>query len=319
MSSVRPFSLALLCAALAFSSTVPAQAQAVDPVVATRSGVSVTLSELDAGVRKVPEDMRGGYMRDATRVARLIDNLLTAKQIASKAREEGLDKEPAIAADIAMAKNEILAREFLDRQTASEADEAALEQLALQTYRANPERFKTEPVWDISYLLASTDGRDEAAAKQLAEDLLKRARAGEDLETLIKDATATQSSPNPPAGGSIKGADLLKMDTDFVVAVKSIKAAGEWSEPVRTRFGFHIARLDRFEPIRNREFADVKEELVAELRAKAEQNARTALIRSFSLQDTALNDEVIAALRTRYATPVDAADDDGSASAPSDD
>jgi peptidyl-prolyl cis-trans isomerase C len=296
--------------ALSICAVAPAAAQALspDPVVATRGEVSLLLSDLDAGLQKVPEDLRAGYMRDPERVARLVDNLLISKQIATQARKEGLHQEPLVAAVLAVAENELLTREYLQRMLPSPAEEEALEELARQTYRAHSDRFKSEPVWDISYLLASTDGREEADAKALAEELLVRARAGEELEVLIKDATAAQSTPQPPAGGSIKDADLVKMDAAFVTAVKSIKEPGAWSEPVRTRFGYHIARLDRFVPQGVRPFEAVREELITELRSKAQQTARTALIRRFSQQETELNDALIATLRDRY-QPAQAAEE----------
>lgn len=303
MPTMRRSGFALLLTLALATPAVSAQAQATDEVVASRGGVSLLMSELDSGLRQVPEEMRGAYMRDPTRVARLIDNLLIAKQIATEARNQGLHREPEMAADLLAAENELLVKAYLARQLPPPADEATLEELAIQTYRANPQRFRSEPVWDISYLLASTDGRSEDEAKALAESLLAKARAGEPLEDLIKEATSAQTTPDPPAGGSIKSADLAKMDTAFVVAVKSIQKEGDWSEPVRTRFGYHIARLDRFAPAAVRPLEEVKKELMDELRAQAQQTARTAAIRRFSQQDTQLNDELIAGLRQRYAIP----------------
>lgn len=126
----------------------------------------------------------------------------------------------------------------------------------------------------------STQQLEEAARR--AEDVSRRARAGEDFAQL---AIANSNSQTALEGGSLgwrRGPEIPTVLADLVVQLK----AGETSEPLRTPSGYHIVRLN-------------------ELRGEAAQglveqtNARHILLKPTEIQDDATVEQRLRAVRER--------------------
>ena len=126
----------------------------------------------------------------------------------------------------------------------------------------------------------STQQLEEAARR--AEDVSRRARAGEDFAQL---AIANSNSQTALEGGSLgwrRGPEIPTVLADLVVQLK----AGETSEPLRTPSGYHIVRLN-------------------ELRGEAAQglveqtHARHILLKPTEIQDDATVEQRLRAVRER--------------------
>ena len=126
----------------------------------------------------------------------------------------------------------------------------------------------------------STQQLEEAARR--AEDVSRRARAGEDFAQL---AIANSNSQTALEGGALgwrRGPEIPTVLADLVVPLK----AGETSEPLRTPSGYHIVRLN-------------------ELRGEAAQGlveqtqARHILLKPTEIQDDATVEQRLRAVRER--------------------
>lgn len=115
-------------------------------------------------------------------------------------------------------------------------------------YDDNPSRFEQPEMVRASHVLISTrdpeTGKElsddkKAAKRKLAEDVLKRARAGEDFAKLAKEY-----SEDP--GSKDKGGEYIfprkKMVPEFETAAFALKP-NEVSDIVTTQFGYHIIKL----------------------------------------------------------------------------
>jgi peptidyl-prolyl cis-trans isomerase C len=282
---------------LAMFAAFPVQPQIVDPVVASRGGVDILLSEVDAKVRMMPPDVQVGYTQDPDRIARLIDTLLLTKQVAVLAEQGDYAKSAEFKADLANARMDLLARYETDRQVALNTP-PDLEPLARERYRANPDQWMTPPGVDVRHLLVSTDGRDEAAAKAKAEELLARVKGGEDFVDLIVKESDEKSRDTRK--GFIPQVDPTRLDPDFVKALRKLKTVGEYSEVVRSAFGYHIIRLERADPPKLRPYDEVRPELMMAIREEFKQAKRNDFLRSLSNEQITFNGEVIKQLPTRY-------------------
>jgi peptidyl-prolyl cis-trans isomerase C len=133
-------------------------------------------------------------------------------------------------------------------------------------YDDNPSKFEQPEMVRASHILLGTrdpetnkEASDEqkAAKRKKAEELLKRARAGEDFAKLAKE-----NSDDP--GSKDKGGEYQfargQMVPEFEAAAFSLKT-NEVSDVVTTQFGYHIVKLSEKIPAKKVELAKVAPEV----------------------------------------------------------
>lgn len=136
---------------------------------------------------------------------------------------------------------------------------------AKQFYDTNPQYFQQSEQVRASHILIKTEGMDEAAkaeAKKKIEDILKRARGGEDFAALAK--TYTEDPGSKDTGGEYtfpKG----KMVPAFETAAFALEP-GQISDVVETQFGYHIIKLSEKIPAKTWSFDEIKTRLIADLK-----------------------------------------------------
>jgi peptidyl-prolyl cis-trans isomerase D len=158
------------------------------------------------------------------------------------------------------------------RQTAT-VPEAEIEAF----YKQNQQQYSTAEQAKAQHILFKIEGEDEAAVKTKAEEVLKRARSGEDFAALAKQFS--QDDSNNAKGGDLGEFGRGAMVPEFEQAAFALKA-GEISDLVKSPFGFHIIKLNGHRPAITRPLAEVRTEIEDQLKWKraqelAEQMAKT--------------------------------------------
>jgi peptidyl-prolyl cis-trans isomerase D len=108
-------------------------------------------------------------------------------------------------------------------------------------YKQNVGQYTTPGQVRASHILLQTEGKDDAAVKARAEELLKRARAGEDFAELAKANSEDQGSA--ANGGDLDYFGRGRMVPEFEQAAFAMKA-GDISDLVKSQFGYHIIKLE---------------------------------------------------------------------------
>ena len=70
------------------------------------------------------------------------------------------------------------------------------------------------------------------------------------------------------------------MDPAFEAAAFALQKQGELSEPVKSKFGYHLIRLDDIKPSRQLAFEEVSADLMEKLKAQFLETRRAQVIRS---------------------------------------
>jgi len=125
-----------------------------------------------------------------------------------------------------------------------------------------PERFVDAEQRRGSHILVES-GDDEAAARARAESLLEQARSGADFSALARENSDDIGSK--AQGGDLGWSTREVYETPFAEALFAMQK-GEIRGPVKTRFGYHIIRLEDVRPAHQRPFDEVRAELEAEYR-----------------------------------------------------
>jgi len=143
-------------------------------------------------------------------------------------------------------------------------DDAQLRAYYDEQKSKTPERFTQGEQRRVHHILLSvTAPKDDAAAKAKAEEVLKRAQAGEDFSKLAKEFS--QDTGSAAQGGDLGWSERKAWVAPFADAAFAMKV-GEIRGPVKTQFGYHIIKLDGIQPATVKTFDQAKAELETEYR-----------------------------------------------------
>jgi peptidyl-prolyl cis-trans isomerase D len=141
-------------------------------------------------------------------------------------------------------------------------------------YKQNLSQYTTPAQVRASHILFKTEGKDENAVRAQAETVLQQAKApGADFDALARQYSEDES--NKDRGGDLDYFGRGRMVPEFEAAAFGMKS-GDISDLVKTSFGFHIIKVVDSQAEVVRSMADVREEIVDQLRwQRAQQEAET--------------------------------------------
>jgi peptidyl-prolyl cis-trans isomerase C len=276
-----------------------------DEVVAKGKGVEVKRAQLDEEVIRIKSQLAAaGQPIPAAQIKMVEQNILdqmialqllkgkatpedktAAKAIAEKrfaAAKERLGSEDVLKMRL---KAEGLTEEELVGKWTEQATAEAVVKRELKVditeadvkkfYEENPARFEQPESVRVSHILFSTRDSSQqelsedkkAAKKKLAEEILKRARGGEDFAKLVKEFSEDPGSKD--TGGEYTFA-RGRMVPEFEAAAFAL-SQGQISEVVTTQFGYHVIKLSEKIPAKKMEFDKVAPELKEGLAQQAVQ------------------------------------------------
>lgn len=256
---------------------------------------SITSQDIQADSLRMPMEMRSIVLAKPQTVTQIASNLYVRRAMAQQAEQEAMEKDPAVAAALRVARDKVLSdlwMEKMDRLNEPKSESA--ESLARANYKAKPERFKVDEQVRARHILIA--GK-EAAARAQAEKVLEEIKAGADFAKLAAERSADK-------GSAAKGGDLGffgrgKMVPEFEAAVFALQATGDLSGVVESQFGYHIIQLQEKKPASIRSFEEVKDELIKEVSTNVKHEARVAYAQKVQ-QGMKVNVEAIEGLANRY-------------------
>ncbi len=110
-------------------------------------------------------------------------------------------------------------------------------------YEARPDRFRAPALYEAAHILIATPpGTDRAEARARADALLDELRADPGrFGALAREYSACSSAANGGALGQISSGDTVP---EFEAVLVALPEGAIAPEPVETRYGFHLIRLD---------------------------------------------------------------------------
>jgi peptidyl-prolyl cis-trans isomerase C len=163
-------------------------------------------------------------------------------------------------------------KQFNAKMVVSDAEVQKFYDDNLEKYFKKPESARA------SHILIGSDEKaspeDRKKAKEKAEALLKRVKAGEDFAALAK---SDSTCPSASQGGDLGNFSRGQMVPPFEKAAFALKK-GEVSEVVETQFGYHIIKLTEKQEASTEKFADVKAKIAEFLKREKTQNAVVELV-----------------------------------------
>lgn len=153
-------------------------------------------------------------------------------------------------------------------------------------YETNLEDFKSPKTVEARHILLKlsqdASAEDVAAAKEKIENILKMAKEDQNFAELAKQYSEGPTKDKGGYLGTFRKESMVKPFADKAFSMK----AGEISEPVRTRFGWHLIKVEKVNPAGTKSFRDAKAEIQKKLqdehsRAFAYEDAEAAYDSSY--------------------------------------
>ncbi len=287
-------SLSILSVVLAFSLPSDTSAQ----MLIKRGDIELDLKDIDARMSRFPSGEAAQFARDPENFQRMLTQLLNNRALAKEARELGLDRDPNVQRDLELAIEEILAIHRANYLFSPEAM-PDFDQLARERYLADPGKWAVPDTRIVRHVLVGSTDRSNEEALEIAVQVRKAAEEGRSFDELVE-----QYSDDPGKAenaGRYTVDDPAKFDPDFAAAVGVMTKVGEITGPVRTRFGYHIIRLEGIVPGRMRSFDEVKDNIVRQLVSDYRKTARgDHLARLWMGKEEEANEELLRELPRRY-------------------
>jgi peptidyl-prolyl cis-trans isomerase D len=143
-----------------------------------------------------------------------------------------------------------------------------------QLYESEIDRFTQPERRDVRHILITVDPNADAAAAEASKARImairKRIESGEDFAKVAKEVS--QDPGSAAQGGDLGFIEKGLMDPAFDQAAFALKQ-GQLSEPVRTRFGYHLIQVTKIEPAKVKPFAAVKDQLLAQAKKRQSEGA----------------------------------------------
>ena len=196
-------------------------------------------------------DARQGW-EEATRA------LVVRELLAQRAQALGLVAEPQSVDGLRETEEEALIRALLEQEVRTPR---ADEETCRRYYLTNPARFRSPDLFEPAHILFQAAREDEAAyalALERARAVLAEVTA--DPRRFEEMARALSDCPSAAEGGRL--GQVARGDTtpEFEAALLQLEPGETCAEPVLTRYGVHVLRLERkvagrllpFEAVRDR-------------------------------------------------------------------
>jgi len=214
----------------------------------------ITVKDLKDRISALPPFFRAIYRTEESR-RKLLESLINTELYSKEAERLGLDKDPAIKKRLEYERKRLLSNEFIQRYTKVTVTEEEVRRY----YQENKDKFKTPEQISARHILVKTE--------QEAKEILNQLKAGEDFSKIAMEKSI---APSKNKGGNLGWFSRGKMVPEFEKVAFSL-GPGQISDVVKTRFGYHIIKVDAKTPERQKSFEEVRTSIEDILRRQKQQ------------------------------------------------
>lgn len=224
-------------------------------VLATVNGTPITNDMFRAYVRT----LAGGQepQLDAQKRKLVLDRLIDMTVLAQNAEKAGLDRDPKIAAELAVQHTAMLAqsevRQYMDKNPVT--DDQIKAEYAKRIKDTSSEEFRAR------HILVSSESKAKSIIAQLEK--------GANFAKLAKQYSSDGSAKN---GGELGWFSPDQMVPEFSDAVEKLKKGEFTKTPVHTQFGWHVIELEDTRSTPPPSLDSVRQQLENELQGKSIQD-----------------------------------------------
>lgn len=236
--------------ALAVVASLMTQAALAATPAATVNGVAISTEKVD--VLASQQKAQGRPDSEQLRKA-ILDRLIQLEVLSQEAKKKGLEKQSAVASQVDLARQTILANAYL-------ADYTKAHPVSDADVKQEYDRFKTN-LGDKEYKVRHILVEKEEDAKAIIGKL----QNGQKFEDLAKDSTDPGSKDK---GGDLGWTTPVRFVKPFGDAMVKLEKGKFTPQPVKSDFGYHVIMVDDIRPLKAPAFEEVKGQISESLQQK---------------------------------------------------
>lgn len=233
-------------ASVLLTSLLSTSAFALDKnTVASVNGKKITQKQYQAHLKQRQTQNKKGKQAPINRQV-IIDELINREVLLQEAKKLKLNKDKKVKAQLEQVKNNLLIQALISRSPAAKpvTDKELKTVYDAQIGGADPTEFKAR------HILV----KDEAKAKEI----IKQLNDGDKFEDVAKKESTGPSGKN---GGDLGWFSSAQMVPEFSKAASKLIKGTHSQKPVKTRFGYHIIKLEDSRKRELPKFEDVKNQI----------------------------------------------------------
>lgn len=257
-------------------STLPQSALApASEVLMTWDNQKMDRLDFDAALQSsVKKEHRSEFPRDMRRITSLLDEVHVRRALSARAEKAGLDQDPVLERQLQLARERLLSTRWLEQWEAG-LKAPDLMAAAEEQYKLKEDSYKIPDQANVSHILIGVGKRSDEEARARAEEVLARAKAGEDFKNLVKEYSEDPSAARNE--GDLGWFTREKMVKPFADAAFALEKTGDLSGVVKSDYGYHVILLHEKKLARLRTFEEVKASIVGDLEKKWRDEQRAIL------------------------------------------
>jgi peptidyl-prolyl cis-trans isomerase C len=249
-----------------------------DPnTIASVNDMNITRQQFDAYLKfkRIPAD-------DQAQREKLLNLYLEREALAAVIEaEELLDKE-LIMAELNEFRKEMLISRYMEKYLKEQVTDQAVKNY-YDTHAADYEDRKAHAAHILIRTNSKMSDTERKAKLTAAQEASSKIRAGEDFSTVAEDYSEDRISAKK--GGDLGWIKEGSIDPKFSETLFSLKP-GDVSEPVETKFGYHVIKLIEGPAIVKRPLDAVSGDIRYQLRAKAKNAELERLLSEVKIEKT---------------------------------
>lgn len=231
----------------------------------------ITDTEIRSYLSSVPEKDRATFLANPRRLAESLQRLADTEQLALAGLEAGVLEDDQISAELYRAVAQSIARKHVEQVVESRRLDDYTQQ-AREYYLAHPDEFEQEPTYTFTHLLIGTSERSESEAMRQLIGVLDELESGTSFDELVK---AHSDDPGVSDNdGRYESVTLDSLDRNVARGLQRIDEPETISEPVRSRYGWHLIRLDEIEEGGQKSWEEAQEEAIKMARQRHAEDIR---------------------------------------------
>jgi len=257
--------------------------------------VKISKEQLDVVIKTLPEAIRQEAAEDGAARKVYLNKILASVKMAKKVDLISEKDDPEFYGKVRMLVQGLKIKMLIEHYT-DQLKIPDMSVLAKEKYLLEKERYaKVAEARESSHIFFHCVKEEECnfiKTRELALKVLNELKGGTRFEALVEKYSEDTSSKK--RGGKLKRAVTEKSNNisrRYINSLYSLKEAGEYTlEPVATKFGYHIIRLDKIIKTHFKPYKEVKSLIMKSLENEYKTLSITVFRQSFEASDSAYFD-----------------------------